>query len=373
MRGRPKKPPREKDLTTRFLSGNYDEDRAEQSEQFKARNKTAQQEKILRTALLRAEEESGPDLESLPLGEVVQVFSRYSEVLHGGTTYLCVTRKTLTKVTDTQLVVGDVVRFRDVTSRDESGKAGGDPDAPPEGVIEQIVPRRTVLTRTDSFKGVNQHPIVANAQQMLIVASLRQPKVKWGLVDRMIVAAKSGGLEPVICLNKVDLAAESPSTDASASDEGEAGVDVLAFATDVLAHYATMGIRSLQTSVESGTGLDELRDVLRDKVTVLSGHSGVGKSSLIRAIQPQLDLRVGEVSRYTDKGRHTTTSARRYVLDFGGSVIDTPGVKLFGLWGVTRENLAEHFPDALAGTAPTWRRESYKRILQSLPEEQPGR
>jgi ribosome biogenesis GTPase len=369
MRGKPKKPPREKDLTTRFLSGSYDEDRAEQSEQFKARNKTAEQDKILRTALLRAEEESGPDLEALPLGEVVQVFSRYSEVQHAGKTYLCVTRKTLTKVTNTQLVVGDIVRFRDVTSRDESGKAGGDPDAPPEGVIEQIVPRKTILTRADSFKAITQHPIVANAQQMLIVASLRQPKVKWGLVDRMIVAAKSGGLEPIICLNKIDLAAESPSTDASAIDEGEAGVDVLKFATEVLAHYGTMGVRSLQTSVEGRIGLEALRDALRDKVTVLSGHSGVGKSSLIRAIQPTLDLRVGEVSRYTDKGRHTTTSARRYLLDIGGSVIDTPGVKVFGLWNLTRENLSQYFPDVEAGTAPQWRRESYQRILRSLAAE----
>jgi ribosome biogenesis GTPase / thiamine phosphate phosphatase len=299
----------------------------------------------------------------------VQVFSRYSEVQHDGKTYLCVTRKTLTKVSNTQLVVGDLVRFRDVTNRDESGKAGGDPDAPPEGVIEQIAPRKTILTRADSFKAISGHPIVANAQQMLIVASLRQPKVKWGLVDRMIVAAKSGGLEPIICLNKIDLAAESPSTEASASDEGEAGVDVLAFATDVLAHYGSMGIRSVKTSVEGKIGLDELREVLRGKVTVLSGHSGVGKSSLVRAIQPSLDLRVGEVSRYTDKGRHTTTSARRYVLDIGGSVIDTPGVKLFGLWDVTRENLPQYFPDVEDGTAPQWRRESYDRILASLPAD----
>jgi ribosome biogenesis GTPase len=102
----------------------------------------------------------------------------------------------------------------------------------------------------------------------------------------------------------------------------------------------------------------------------LAGHSGVGKSSLIRAVQPQLDLRVGEVSTYTDKGRHTTTSARRYVLDLegGGSVIDTPGVKLFGLWGVTRENLDEFFPDVEDDSAPEWRRESYKRIAESLRE-----
>ena len=125
-------------------------------------------------------------------------------------------------------------------------------------------------------------------------------------------------------------------------------------------------------SVSRGVGLDALRDVLRDKTTVLAGHSGVGKSSLIMAIQPKLDIRIGEISRFNDKGRHTTTSARRYVLDFGGAVVDTPGVKLFGLWGVSRENLMEFFPDVEAGRAPDWRKESYERIADSLPEPPPG-
>jgi len=140
----------------------------------------------------------------------------------------------------------------------------------------------------------------------------------------------------------------------------------LSFATEALAHYASLGISSFHASIIDNTGLDQLRDTLRDRTTVLSGHSGVGKSSLIRAIQPQLDLKVGEVSRYTDKGRHTTTSARRYPLDFGGTVIDTPGVKHFGLWGVTAENLSEYFPDVSEGSAPEWRKESYQRILASL-------
>jgi ribosome biogenesis GTPase len=101
-------------------------------------------------------------------------------------------------------------------------------------------------------------------------------------------------------------------------------------------------------------------------VTVLAGHSGAGKSSLIAAVQPGLDLRIGEVSALTDKGRHTTTSARWYDLDMGGAVIDTPGVKLFGLWNVTAENLGEFFPDVEAGTAPAWREESFRRIAASL-------
>jgi ribosome biogenesis GTPase / thiamine phosphate phosphatase len=378
MKGRPKKPPREKDLTSRYVSGGMeDEDGIEQTERFKPRNKTLQQDKILRTALLRAEEESGVNLEALPIGEVILVHSLFSQVEHNGVVHLCVIRKTLTKMRDTHVVVGDRVRFQDVTPRDAAGSdtGGGDPEALPEGVIEQILPRRTVLTRADSFKGITQHPIVANAEQMLIVASLRQPRIKWGLIDRMIVAAKSGGLLPIVCLNKIDLAepaAQTGSADTDTDPDDTAAADRekpedLATAEAALAHYATLGVPSLRTSVERAIGLEALRETLKGKTTVLAGHSGVGKSSLIRAIQPQLDIRVGEISRYTDKGRHTTTSARRYVLDFGGAVVDTPGVKLFGLWGVTRENLDEFFPDVEAGTAPEWRRESYERILESLP------
>jgi ribosome biogenesis GTPase len=99
---------------------------------------------------------------------------------------------------------------------------------------------------------------------------------------------------------------------------------------------------------------------------VLAGHSGVGKSSLVARLEPGLNIRVGEISAYTGKGRHTTSSARRYPLSAGGAVIDTPGVKLFGLWGVTRENLPDFFPDVASGAAPQWRQESFERIAESL-------
>jgi ribosome biogenesis GTPase len=374
--GKPKKPQREKDLTSRFLSGDLDEDRLESQQRFTARNKAATQQKILKTALMRADEQAaaGEGVDTLPVGEVLQVYSLFSEVEHEARTYLCVVRKTMAKVAETGLVVGDRVRFRVIEKKGDAPGAGDAPESSkpanvqtrePEAVIEQILPRRTVLTRTDSFKGIEQHPIVANAEQMLIVASLRHPTVKWGLIDRMIVAARGGALKPIVCLNKVDLADATPAV----GDQASAPPEDLMFSREVLAHYESLGVQCIQTSADHGVGLDSLREVLRARTTVLAGHSGVGKSSLVRAIQPQLDLKVGEVSRYTDKGRHTTTSARRYVLDFGGAVIDTPGVKHFGLWGVTTENLVEHFPDVASGTAPEWRRESYERILTSLPAE----
>jgi ribosome biogenesis GTPase len=343
---RRKKQSREQDLTGQFLSGQFDEDDVDKGQRFSNRSKTAQHDKMMRTAALRtaADAAGTTDVETLPIGEVIQVHSLFCEVEHEGTIYLCVTRKTLSRVADTAIVVGDRVRFRGGGTKDDLGR--------PEAVIEQVMPRLTVLTRTESFKGVQQHPIVANAEQMLIVASIVEPEVKWGLVDRMLIAAQSGGLKPIVCLNKVDQSQGPELEEAQAC----------------LRHYGSIGIVSLETSATTGDGLPLLRELLKDRATVLSGHSGVGKSSLIRAIQPQLDIRIGEISEYTAKGRHTTTSARRYVLDYGGAVIDTPGVKVFGLWGVTPDNLDEYFPDVAAKTAPQWRNESYQRILESLTQ-----
>jgi ribosome biogenesis GTPase / thiamine phosphate phosphatase len=305
-------------------------------EHLTTRGKQAQKDKTKSTAAMRAAEPAEiADMESLPIGRVTQVHSLFCNVEHDGKTRLCVIRKTLAKTSQTQLVVGDMVRFRDT------------PES--ESVIEQILPRRTILTRSDSFKQLVQHPIVANADQMLIVVSVKNPAVKWGLVDRMIVAARGGGLEPILCLNKIDLLEETTA-------------DVVAS----LEYYATLKIQTLRTSAERGEGLDAVREILKDKITVLAGPSGAGKSRLIGEIQPGLDIRVGEVSQYTAKGRHTTTSARHYPLSFGGAVIDTPGVKVFGLWGVKRENLIDFFPDIAAQSAPPWRTESYERISESL-------
>jgi ribosome biogenesis GTPase / thiamine phosphate phosphatase len=345
------KPQREKDLTTRYHAGSIDDDRLEQSERFSGRASGAQQRKMEKTALMRlAEEESSGAIDALPVGQVIQVYSLFCDVESEGVVHLCVVRKTLAKVSETAIVVGDHVRLRTTGGRDEQGR--------PEAVIEQVLPRKTLLTRSDSFKAIVQHPIVANADQMLIVASLWEPEVRWGLVDRMIIAAQGGGLAPIICLNKIDLR--------DASDGARAAY---AHARQALAHYKTLNVRSLETSVPESRGLDDLRDVLRDKTTVLSGHSGVGKSTLINSIQPALDLRTGAISGYTGKGRHTTTSAKRFPLDFGGQVIDTPGVKLFGLWGISRQNLPTYFPDLADNSAPDWRRESYQRILESLPPD----
>jgi ribosome biogenesis GTPase len=341
-RRRPK--PTQHELTTRYNAGDLDEDNVDSNQRFSSRAKHATQNKIEKTGLLRAAQGSAAskDLEALPIGQVLQVYSLFCDVEHDGQIYLCVIRKTLTKLAETQVVVGDLVRFRATGGTDDQGR--------PEAVVEQLLPRRTVLTRADSFKALSSHPIVANADQMLIVASVVNPAVKWGLVDRMLIAGQSGNLNVIVCLNKIDAA--SPAERAGAER--------------CLAHYGALGVATICTSAETGEGLDLLAHLLHYKATVLAGHSGVGKSSLLRALQPGLDIRVGEVSEYTAKGRHTTTSARRYALDPGGQVIDTPGVKMFGLWGTTPETLIDFFPDVASDTAPDWRRQSYERILESL-------
>jgi ribosome biogenesis GTPase len=342
VREKPKKPDSSSDLTKAYLSGAFDEDRVDADEKFSDRSKHATHNKTIKTQAAR----DSVAIDAMPVGEVIQVHSLFLEVLSGDVLYRCVQRKTLARVSDTQIVVGDFVRFAAAPQLNDEKKF--------EGVIERIEPRRTILMRADSFKAIEVHPIVANADQMLIVVALHLPEVKWGLIDRMVIAARSGGLRPVICLNKIDTAASEQD---------------LADASAVLAHYESLDVPTLRTCAISGTGIEQLREVLKGQTTVLAGHSGVGKSSLVRVVEPAIDLaslRVGEISRVHSKGMHTTTSARKFPLSFGGHVIDTPGVKLFGLWNTSAEGLMDFYPDIEADTAPAWRRESYERILRSL-------
>ncbi|HQY87276.1 MAG TPA: ribosome small subunit-dependent GTPase A, partial [Tepidisphaeraceae bacterium] len=296
------------------------------------------------------------DLDAMPIARVTEVHGLYctietpaSETPAGKTPagkLLAIVPKTLQRILATRIVVGDSVRY--------SASTAPEPGAP-QATVEAMLERKTILCRADSFKAQRAWPIVANADQMLIVASVVKPRIKWGLIDRMIVAAQSGNLAPIICLNKVDLA----------SDENPR--ESIAEARERLAFYKTIGVENFETSVINRTGLDALRAKLSNKITVLAGHSGVGKSSLINSICPSIDLKVGEVSIVTDKGRHTTTSARIYKLDDdAGEVIDTPGVKLFGLWNINRAKLDELFEDVIDETAPDWRVESYERIVASL-------
>jgi ribosome biogenesis GTPase len=245
-------------------------------------------------------------------GQVLHVHGRENFVRRDdGTVVRCTTRRLLrTLVTDERhpVAAGDWVQVR----------GGGE-----EAVIQAIEPRRSALCRTSRGR---RHVIVANVDQALIVASAAQPTLKPGLVDRLIVAAESSGIRPVICINKLDL------TD-PARFVPFAGV------------YARMGYDVILCSAVTGMGIDRLRQALAGTVTAVVGQSGVGKSSLLNAVDPELRLPVGEVSRDNDKGRHTTTTARLLPLALGGMLVDTPGVRQFQLWELVPAEVPAAFRD----------------------------
>ena len=295
-------------------------------------------------------------------GTVTRIRSVLCEVDAGDRTYSCTARGRLVE-SDTgeskPVAVGDRVVFT--------------PTGEDEGIIEAVQPRSTKLSRRVPNDPHTEHIIVTNVDQLLIVASVRRPPLTRGIIDRYIIAGEAGGLAPVICINKTDLA-RRPSEYAEPAEE-----------------YAAMGYAVLPTSAKTGQGLDALREELSGKSTVLAGHSGVGKSALLNALQPGLKLATGSVS---SKGRHTTTTVSLLKLDCGGYVVDTPGIREFTLWDIEKRDVAQFFPqiwelshdcrmpdcvhmhepgcavkDAVQrGAVPRDRYASYLRIVESIEE-----
>ena len=199
-----------------------------------------------------------------------------------------------------------------------------------EGVVEDILPRETKFSRQYAGKhGDIEQVIVANAHQIVAVVATLMPPLNFRTLDRFLILAEAGDMEAVICVNKMDL------VDATQRHE----------LTTTFTNYEKLGYQILYTSIHIPESLDALQDALRDKFNVIIGASGVGKSSLLNALQPDLGLRTDEVSIRTQKGRHTTTLVELFSLDFGGEVADTPGIREVGLWGVDTENLEHYFPE----------------------------
>ncbi len=246
-------------------------------------------------------------------GRVLRVHGLMSLVeAKDGRQYRCSVRRLLrTLVTDERNVVtaGDRVWFRPADNE--------------EGVIEGVGPRHGLLTRASRGR---EHVLVANVDQVVIVMSLVEPDLKPHLLDRYLVSAEQGSIAPIICLNKADL------------------VDPLPYQA-LIGYYSQLGIPILLTSATTGLGIQRLREMLPGRETVFAGQSGVGKSSLLNAVQPGLALRVREVSEATQKGKHTTTTAELLRLDFGGWVVDTPGIRQFQLWDVLPEEVEGFFPE----------------------------
>ncbi len=212
----------------------------------------------------------------------------------------------------TLLAVGDRVRVREAKSGD--------------WVIEAIAPRERALVRRWPDTLGRQDVIVSNPDQAFFMFAVRDPHPRLQMLDRLLVIAEDNDIPAAVVVNKMDL-----------DEEGEA--------YEIFADYEDAGYPVFYISVQTGQGLEDLRVHLKDKITVLAGPSGVGKSSLINALEPTVQLPTAEISRKWRQGRHTTVMAQLIPLRDGGYIVDTPGLREVGLWGVEVENLDYYFPE----------------------------
>lgn len=309
------KPPRQRDWKRKF-QGDETADSGRAQERIRAKGDLSRRRTIIGEEVegeQDAHEQAMPTVDTSVCrpGRVLRVHGLSSVVgTEDGKQYRCTVRRVLrTLVTDERNIVapGDYVWILPVSDE--------------EGVIERVEPRHGNLTRASKGR---EHVIVANVDQVVIVMSLVEPDLKPHLIDRYLASAEQGGIAPIICLNKADL------------------VDHADY-QPLIGMYSQLGIPTLLTSAVNGLGIDRLRELLPDRETVFSGQSGVGKSSLLNAIQPDLGLHVREVSETTEKGRHTTTTAELIRLEGGGWVVDTPGVRQFQLWDIIPEEVEGFF------------------------------
>jgi len=214
--------------------------------------------------------------------------------------------------TTNPVAVGDIVDFENETK-----------------AIVKIHPRRNYIIRKSTNLSKQSHIIAANIDQAVIIVSLTMPRTSTGFIDRLLITAEAYHIPTVIVFNKIDLL-----------DEGQQ--EILEQIIDV---YEKVGYNCLKTSVKELINLEEFKDLLHNKTSLLSGHSGVGKSALINTIDKGLGLKTGEISAHHSKGTHTTTFAEMFNLKDGGAIIDTPGIKEFGLVEFEKVELGQRFPE----------------------------
>lgn len=262
--------------------------------------------------------------ENLERGRVLSVASQGINVQCGEEIILCTLRGILKK-DKTQfknlITVGDFVFFEK--------SANG------HGLIAQVEPRRTVLSRAENLSRRKEQLIAANIDQVIIVVSVISPPLKPPLVDRYIIATQKGGMEPIVVVNKIDLL-DAPTVDPNFLEQEKQ------LYNEFVKAYQDAGIPVLPISVDSGKGIENLKLIMKDKASVFSGQSGVGKSSLINMVTGK-NLRIGGMVDKTNKGTHTTTMAQLLSLEGGGWCIDTPGIKSFGVWDLDKEEVKQYF------------------------------
>lgn len=204
-----------------------------------------------------------------------------------------------------------------------------DPLTPTEGIITTIVPRTNYIIRRSSHKTAFGHLIACNIDQSILLVTLKQPKTSIGFIDRFLISCEAFRIPAIIVFNKSDL-------------YNEELMEEYLYLKDV---YTPLGYTCILTSMEKEDGLKELMPLLHGKTSVISGHSGVGKSTLVNKIFPELALRTDIISDHSQKGKHTTTFAEMYDLDAASKVIDTPGIKELGLFEIEDEVLSHYFPE----------------------------
>jgi ribosome biogenesis GTPase len=316
--------PRDQQWTRGYQEHGFADEAPRQAERVRTKGELSRRRTIVQEEKTEPAEGQEPaempavDAECRP-GRVLRVY-RDVCIVQGedGREVRCAVRWLLRSLTiDERNIVatGDRVWFR------PAGQLSGQVEGAPEGVIERVEPRRGVLTRASRGR---EHVLVANVDQVVFVLSLVEPDLKPHLVDRFLASAIKGEVRAMLCLNKADL------------------TDPVVY-QPLVGFYNQLGVPTLLTSAETGLGIDELREWLRDRQTVFTGQSGVGKSSLLNAVQPDLALRVREVSEVNQKGRHTTTTAELIRLEFGGWVVDTPGVRQFQLYDTLAEEVEGYF------------------------------
>lgn len=197
------------------------------------------------------------------------------------------------------------------------------------GLINRIEDRHNYIIRKATRLSKQSHIIAANIDQAIVIVTLASPRTSTGFIDRFLVTAEAYHIPAVLVFNKIDMIF------------GKQAVTL----NQLTELYESLGYKCYRTSALMNSGIEEVRDLLKDKVSLISGHSGVGKTALINAIEPGLLRKVGNISDYHQKGKHTTTFAEMLLLSQGGFIIDTPGIKEFGLVNFDKQEIAERFPE----------------------------
>ena len=217
------------------------------------------------------------------------------------------------------IAVGDIVEIENETEEEST-------------VITEIYARRNYINRTSPHNKNQHHIVAANLDQSLLFATLKDPKTSLGFIDRFLIISEAYGVPAVIVFNKSDLYKKKE------TDRFEVVKEL----------YEKIGYRVMSMSIEKNVGVDDVVSLLEHKTTLLSGHSGVGKSSFINFLFPDLKLKTQDVSDWSGKGLHTTTFAEMFDLPGGGNVIDTPGLREMGLVDIPRQELSHYFPEMRA-------------------------